>query len=446
VRVVRRSLFVVAIVVALLGALPARAVVPTTWSEPVNLDHPEERTYGVSVVMDGSGRALAVWLASTGTPTSIVRSSTRNPGGAWAERTDRTAPVEIPDPLAVAGNSAGDAVVAWTQWNGTHFTVHVVNVTADGAWGSPIEVSDPNEFAEIPRVAVDEAGGAVVAWYSATGVKVASYTVGAGWSPPETLSSDPQFAAVSASTSAGGDVDVVWSQENDNKVLAANRPAGGSWSAAATISTPGVAANAPSVTTRPDGSAIATWTEAGSVVTADRAASGTWSAPATLTSSFDGVASELLRTSASDRTVVVVLATVPGTGLTLRAASRDAAGAWTGFTDLGTPGVDLFDATLAMNAVGDALVGMSPRSADGTSRIFLQSQPVAGSWSAPQLVSGPSVYAGGVSAGLDDDGDAVAAWTTGGTVPGQVQAVTSPAPIAPPPAPRPIFRMPSFTG
>ena len=82
-RVVRRSLLVVAVVAASLGVLPARADVPTTWSDPVNLDAPNEVGSPVAIGMDASGAALAIWLADTG---AVERVSSAAPAdsAAWA--------------------------------------------------------------------------------------------------------------------------------------------------------------------------------------------------------------------------------------------------------------------------------------------------------------------------------------------------------------------------
>jgi hypothetical protein len=101
---------------------------------------------------------------------------------------------------------------------------------------------------------------------------------------------------------------------------------------------------------------------------------------------------------------------------------------------------------LATSPGGDALLALDLESADGTSRTWVRTLPQGGSWSAAALVSGASVYTGGSQAALDDAGDAVVSWSTDGTIPPKVQAVTSPAPAVAPATPMPVSLMPRFTG
>jgi hypothetical protein len=448
-RVVRWSLFVVVVAAALLGAVPARAAVPTTWSQPVDLDRVNEVGGPVGVGIDRSGNALAIWQAQTGTAETILRSATRAAGGEWSAPVDRTDRVEISDPVAFAEDSSGRAVVAWSQWNSAHFTVHVTTVTAEGIWSAPLELSPPDESSNFVHATIDEGGHAVVAWNSDAGIKAATCSFGAGWSALDTLTSDSQATAVQVSSNGSGDVTATWWRQFDHEVQATTRPAGGAWSAPEMLSGAGIETSPASIAQGPGAGAVASWSELhGSdwvVVTADRSAAGVWGPPVELVG-VTGSASEALRTDASGNSVLVLVHEVVGSGNEVVGTTRPASGTWSAPASLSPAGIDVRSQALATNPGGDAVLAMDLDGSQGTSSTWVRSLPLGGSWSTAVPVSDGSVYTGGSQAALDDAGDAVVTWSTAGTIPPKVQAVRSPAPVAPLPAPRPIFRMPSFTG
>jgi hypothetical protein len=447
VRVVGRVTLAAVILAALAGVVPARAAVPTTWTAPLDLDGPNEVGSPVAVGIDAAGTGLAIWLADTGTSTRILRSATRPAGGEWSAPIDRTDRVEISDPIAFAQDPSGRAIVAWSQWNGSHSTVHAATVLPDGAWTAPIEVSPPLESTNFVQASMDESGHAVLAWNSEAGIKSATFTFGGGWSAIDTLTANSQATAVQIASDAAGDVTATWWLQFDHQVQATSRPAGGAWTSPETLSAGGVETSIPFVAELADGGAVAAWSELHGtdevLVTADRASGGTWSAPVDLV----GVLTSTLAVLRADRTgsVLLVFGDRVGTDVALFSTSRSASGTWSAVTPASPPGSDVLSSSLATNPGGDALLATDLTAADGTSRTWVRSLPRGGSWSPPELVSGTSTYTGGAQAAVDDAGDAVVAWSTDGTIPPKVQAVTSPAPVAPP-TPSAVPLVPRFTG
>lgn len=444
-RVVRRSLLVVAVVAAFVGVVPARAAVPTTWSDPVNLDAPNEVGRPVAVGMDAAGNALAIWLADTGAAPKVIRSATRAPGGEWSAPIDRSDRVEIDDPIAFAEDQTGRAVLAWSQYNGAHFTIHAMTIHADGTWDPVVEVSAPDTSAGDAHATIDEQGHAVLAWDGEGGIQTATYSFGGGWSAIDTLDSTNEAAAVQVSSNAAGDVSATWWLQYVHQVFAATRPAGGSWTAAVMLSGSGIETSVSGVAQGPGASARAVWTELhGSqwtVVSADRSAIGTWSAaidigPTNTTSPVT------IRTNQSGNSVLL-LSSAGSVGLALVASSRSPSGPWQPLVPVSPDDRSVSFSTLAMNPNGDAVLAMDLEPPGVPTETWTRSLPVGGLWSDPVRVDRDAVYTSGSQVALNDAGDAVIAWIREGDFPAKVQAVTSPAPIAPP---TPIVRIPSFTG
>ncbi len=336
-------------------------------------------------------------------------------------------------------------MLAWSQYNGTHFTIHAMTIHADGTWDPVVEVSAPDTSVGDAHATIDEQGHAVLAWDGVGGIQTATYTFGGGWSAIDTLDPTVEAAAVQVSSNAAGDVSATWWLQYVHQVFVATRPAGGNWTAAEMISTSGVETSISDVAQGPGASARVVWTELhGSqwtVVSADRSAVGTWSAAVDIGPSY-GEASVTLRSDRSGNSVLVLTGS-GGTGLALVASSRSATGAWQQLVPVSPDDRSVSFSTLAMNPNGDAVLAMDLEPPGVPTETWIRSLPVGGLWSEPVRVDPDAVYTSGSRVALNDAGDAVIAWIREGDVPAKVQAVTSPAQIAPP---TPIVRIPSFTG
>ncbi len=124
------------------------------------------------IAFDASGHAIAVWRQSgNGDPGSIW--ANRYTGGTgWAAavpvKANVTDSASSPD-LAVSGS--GDAVVTWTQYDGTRNSIWCNRYSAAQAWGMAtlLETSDGN--ASYPQVALDADGDAVAVWQQFDGLR-----------------------------------------------------------------------------------------------------------------------------------------------------------------------------------------------------------------------------------------------------------------------------------
>ncbi|MDX6646372.1 MAG: hypothetical protein QOK40_2099, partial [Miltoncostaeaceae bacterium] len=119
-----------------------------------------------AVAMGAGGDAVVAWLEN-----GAVRAAARRPGGPFSPAVSLTAPAgameQLDGPeLAVTGD--GRAIAVWTRGRGTRAGLQVTSYTPGAGWTAPITLSAAGELASEPAVAVDEAGDAVVAWRQAT--------------------------------------------------------------------------------------------------------------------------------------------------------------------------------------------------------------------------------------------------------------------------------------
>jgi hypothetical protein len=75
---------------------------------------------------------------------------------------NRGAPAETDSTFEFAEDGTGRAIMAWSQWNGSHFALVAAVVEADGTWEPTTAVSPPGESGGEVGVTIDESGHALV--------------------------------------------------------------------------------------------------------------------------------------------------------------------------------------------------------------------------------------------------------------------------------------------
>ena len=268
-------------------AAPAGAVAAPTWSGQVALG--AESSSAPRVSMNARGDVATASVFDDG-GLGRIRVGVHPAGGSWARDTLAAAtPILKADAPLVAIDGHGNATAAWLIAD----RLEVAYRPAGGVWGAPVTVSDPAEVPVGPDLAVDESSGnAVLAWRSlgtASQVVAAIRPAGGSWSAPVTLGGDPAHLADEprAAISSGGAV-VVWTLDDGGvkRVQAAWRPSGGAWSAAVYLSDAGQTALGPHVVVDSAGGAVAAWERWDGldfrVQAAQRAPSGLWQTPVTL--------------------------------------------------------------------------------------------------------------------------------------------------------------------
>jgi PASTA domain len=260
------------------------------WGVPQDLSVAGVVASGPDIALDSAGNAVAVWGRYNGND-FILQAAVRPAGGAWGAPQDLSAPGRDNGGPQVALDSAGNAVVLWTRYgNGSNGVVQESARPAGGEWGAPENLSAIDEDAGGPQIALDPAGNAIAVWLRREGinsvVQAAARPAGGAWGAPQDLSADGQDADVpQVALDQAGEAVAVWERLNGSNfiVQAAARSAGGAWGLPQNLSATGQHAYDPQIALDPAGNAAAVWWRSNGsndiVQTAARPRGGAWGLP-----------------------------------------------------------------------------------------------------------------------------------------------------------------------
>ncbi len=194
------------------------------WGPPTVLSQPGEEGGDPQIALDGEGDTMVVW---DGHPAGgeVVRAAYRPTGGSWQAPMDVSKNGDEVQPLHVAMDAHGDALLVWSD--GTHEAggydlVQAAYRPAGGEWQKPTTLSENGEDAYPSDVVFDTQGNAAVVWERWNGshdVVQADYRpAGGGWQEPKSLSEEGKDStdavvvldAAGSSTTADGDATAVW--------------------------------------------------------------------------------------------------------------------------------------------------------------------------------------------------------------------------------------------
>ena len=310
--------------------------------------------------------------------------------------TDSKAPV-----VAVAPD--GTTVVAWSRSAGATSVVEAARRRPGQAFGTPVRLgSDASD----PRVGVDAAGNATVAWEEQdVGVRAARLPAAAGFEAAATVvagGSSPELAVGAGGTAA------VLAQVGGLLRAAVRAGASGAFAASAPISAGTVAD--PDVAVAPDGRAVAAWVEGERVRVNARAAGGGFAAAGTIRSIVDDaytVDEPAAAIDGSGRAVVAWTQDLETDAAGPYVATSFAAGAWQSVTSPASRAADLVtrpDGVVSGAWVENAFLQVAelPAGADLFTNYAVSPSP-------PAANTAPAVAVGG-------DGATVAVWAGGTAV------------------------------
>jgi PKD domain/PASTA domain len=230
------------------------------------------------------------------------------------------------------------------------------------------------------------------------------------WLPPKTLSAAGNGGDLNVAVDAAGDAFAVWTRSGIAQ--AAQRPAGGTWSAAEDISGGCPDARGVELAASPAGRAVVVWEcpKGGNTIVqaVTRRPGGSWSAPHDLSApGHDAHVPQVALDRAGD--ALAVWARSNGTDVVVQSALQRANGAWLAPEDVSGPGFDVDRPDVALNAAGN---GVAVWQASDGSNSFIQAatRAAASSWGTPQPLSSGG-YSERPQVGVDSAGDAVAVWS-----------------------------------
>jgi len=178
------------------------------------------------VVMDDDGNAVAVWSCLAGT----MKANRYVPGTGWEEETLLDpSPIGLlvpgPDPIQMAMDGGGNAIVAWNELIGGNGLPIIPKVYAKRyvpgeGWGNKESViSEVYVGTAFPTIAMSPGGNAVVAWsLSRTSqtpwhIVAKRYVSGTGWETPILMETSAENAIFpNVATDGNGSFIIVWQQ------------------------------------------------------------------------------------------------------------------------------------------------------------------------------------------------------------------------------------------
>jgi hypothetical protein len=238
------------------------------WGKPSSLSEAGQEAARPAIALDSEGDAVAVW-AGHGASGDLVQAAARAAHGSWGKPTSLSGAGQEPGQEAltprVAIDATGEATAIWVNYKEYgNAVVQTASKPAGAPWGSPSTISQPNQEAFGPRIAVNGAGEATAAWNSFTygccyRADAAIKPAGKAWGEPTALSdgSDPRVAV-----DAAGNTTAVWESYYGpgDRVQAAIAPVGEPWGSTSTLSEVGEDAMSAEVATNAAGETTATWT------------------------------------------------------------------------------------------------------------------------------------------------------------------------------------------
>lgn len=393
------------------------------------------------VAIAGTGDCIVVWHQTDGSNSQIFMSSCH--AGVWTDPSgpsDNVSPdgqdAWVPD---VAMNASGDAVVAWSQTDGTESRIFV-SLYRSGTWTHPTAltegISPAGSDAYFPQVAIADDGDVLVVWMQSDGTDQAIFASsqrGGVWDHPDSLADNLSPSGTSAAFAqvamdGDGDAVVAWQQNDgtENQVYLSSFD-NGSWtnpaSLAAHVSPSGGACDVPAVAVNRSGDAVVCWLqhESGNdrVMVSERV-DGTWTHPAGFGAAINpsGNWAVLPRAAvATNGDAIVTWYQVDGSDAQIYVSHREG-GVWThpiGLADNISPaGGSAESPFVAMSDNGDAVVAWDQFNPNSSSWSIYMSELRDGTWTHPADLDSSISPTGNdairTRVAMNRNGDAVIVW------------------------------------
>ena len=147
----------------LLAAAPAPAATDFTWTSPVQLSAASQHAWSPDVAYSPNGSAVIAWGRYDGAQ-YVAQAVIRNANGTLGPvQTIATSGQELAGPK-VGIDAQGNALLAWSRWDGNDFLVQARTLSATGVLGLPATLSTWGHDASTPELAVNRNGDGVITW------------------------------------------------------------------------------------------------------------------------------------------------------------------------------------------------------------------------------------------------------------------------------------------
>jgi hypothetical protein len=291
-------------------------------------------------------------------------------------------------------------------------------------WLEPENLSTVGGESALPVVAFNAEGDLGAAWFHHEGghtvIQAATRPAGGSWSAAQTISAtSPNAQGAQVGVDAAGDVTVVWEQgELETFVIyEAELPAGGSWTTPVAISSPTGNSRVPALAVAPTGEATAMWTEeeAGEtrIRSSWRADGGSWSTPIWVDSATFLAWSPQLAVDAAG-TVTAAWEQFDGTDYVVQSVTRPAGGGWSAVHDFLPATTHEYLSSIpdvAVNASGDAVIAWRDEIEGEGTTVEAATRPAGGEWTEPAQLASLGTEFLYPKVGIDEAGNATAIWS-----------------------------------
>lgn len=410
-----RLLLAPAAVLLLLLAFVGRADAGA-WGTPIDISPAGSTAESDHLGADSAGDQIAVWGQEDEGGEWSVWAATRPAHGDWAAPVRLSAAAPGSEVPSLAVNAAGEAIVAWGQ-NGFLGPVEVVHGNVAGDWGTPETISGEGTTGGYPQAGIDAAGQGTVIWWENLGGynfnATTSTEEGGAWTTPHVLGSAAELPRVVVNPA--GDAVAFFGSNLSYRV--ASRPAGGSWSAPTTLASDGSSyLNDAQLAIDDAGEAVATWfnREGGTprIETSWMSPDGTWTAAETVPTAHSeewGFSPSVAMTAGGE--AIAVWVTVSNGENLIESSTRTKLSGWT--TPVQVPVTEMptaWEPLIEIAPSGIATVVHSGWSAADHYTIGVIQRAADGTWGSESLLSETEEEAYGQVFDVDATGGVTVAW------------------------------------
>jgi hypothetical protein len=329
----------------------------------------------------------------------------------------------------VAVDPDGDAVFAWSRYDGANYRVQVRARTAAGALSSVQTLSPSGQSSFVQDVAVDADGDATVLWSNSNNLVQARARSAAGvlgpvqdLNVPGPIGPQPQLGL-----DADGDAVFAWLHwdGSTNRVQARARSAAGTLAPVQTLSAIGEQATAPELAMESDGDALFTWSAGDRIQARKRTAAGTLGSVQTVGPA--GLATDVPQvTIDADGDAVFAWLRDDGANWRVQARRRTSGSSLSAVRNLSAPGLDAGWPRVDVDAGGDAVVSWQRIDHGDVTVVQARQRAADGTLSAVQTLSDGEAATELPQVAVAPGGDAIVTWQGVVGANTRIQAATGP--------------------
>jgi hypothetical protein len=194
---------------------------PLQWIGPSAAQDYRGMVDGPAVAIDALGYAVAVWRKqeiTDDTNVTTLESSLFDPVAGWGDHTVLTEIAGYVDGLCLAGNADGTVVASWTTWNSADLSA-IYNVwsavyTPGTGWNEAVQLGGDSKSVGGTFCAIGSAGDAMIAWGQYDGTDTTLYTahrdtLGA-WGDTSQMPGTSYVGLIDVAMAPSGDAAVIW--------------------------------------------------------------------------------------------------------------------------------------------------------------------------------------------------------------------------------------------